>query len=109
MTLNEFFDWLMTKPIETMIVELRYKYSWEEKWTYSNEILEVDWSNGNDCPYIWLNDWNEGETDVEVLGCVPLSDVIVAPFKPILDAESAAEYEIPDHKDIPEYEFKEVK
>lgn len=78
MTLNEFFEWLKTQTIETMIVSLRYKYSWEEEWTYSNEILEIDFSV--DSIYIWLNDWNEGQTDVEVLGCIPLSEVVVMPL-----------------------------
>lgn len=78
MTLDEFFEWLKTQTIETMIVSLRYKYSWEKEWTYSNEILEVDiFVDGF---YIWLNDWDEGQTDVEVLGCIPLSDVVVRPF-----------------------------
>ena len=80
MTLDEFFEWLKTQIIETMIVSLRYKYSWEEEWTYSNEILEIDFSISSDDFYIWLNDWDEGQTDVEVLGCIPLSEVVVSPF-----------------------------
>lgn len=78
MTVKEFFKYLQTKNIETQIVYLRYKYSWENDWIYSNEILEVDMNV--DGYYIWLNDWNEGQEDVEVLGCIAISDVKVPLF-----------------------------
>lgn len=79
MSIKEFFKYLDTKNIETQIVYLRYKYSWEDTWTYSNEILEVDMNV--DGFYIWLNDWNEGQEDIEVLGSIPVSDVEVPLFE----------------------------
>ena len=39
MSLNDFFKYLEGKPIEDYIVKLRYKYSWEPDWNYSNEII----------------------------------------------------------------------
>lgn len=75
MDIREFFKYLETKDIETQIVYLRYKYSWEDTWTYSNEILEVDTSI--DGFYIWNSDWNEGQEDIEILGYIAVSDVEV--------------------------------
>lgn len=77
MTIKEFAKYLKTKDIETQIVYLRYKYSWEDTWTYSNEILKVN----ADSFYIWMSDWNEGQEDVEILGCIAVSDVEVPLFE----------------------------
>ena len=77
MSIKEFFKYLDTKNIETQIVYLRYKYSWEDTWTYSNEILKVN----ADSFYIWMSDWNEGQEDVEILGCIAVSDVEVPLFE----------------------------
>ena len=81
MSIKEFFKYLETKDIETQIVYLRYKYSWEDDWIYSNQILEVDMSV--DGSYIWNSDWNEGQEDVEVLGFIAVSDVEVPLFEGI--------------------------
>lgn len=75
MTLDEFFNELKTKPIECQIVKLKLKYDYEEEYRYTNEMLEVE----DGCEYIWLNDWNEGETDVEVVAYIPVSDVKIRP------------------------------
>lgn len=69
MSLNDFFKFLEDKETEDYIVSLRYKYSWEDDWNYSNEILEYYED------YIWLNDWNEGYDEVEVLGYIAIADV----------------------------------
>ena len=79
MNIKEFAKYLETKDIETQIVYLRYKYSWEDDWVYSNEILEVDMTV--DGFYIWSSDWNEGQEDVEILGCIAVSDVEVPLFE----------------------------
>lgn len=81
MTIKEFAKYLKTKDIETQIVYLRYKYSWEDTWTYSNEILKVDMRVDVDSFYTWMSDWNEGQEDVEILGCIAVSDVEVPLFK----------------------------
>ena len=81
MSIKEFFKYLENKDIETQIVYLRYRYSWEDDWIYSNQILEVDMSV--DGFYIWNSDWNEGQEDVEVLGCIAVSDVEVPLFEEV--------------------------
>lgn len=74
MTLDEFFGKLYTNMIyEDLIVRLKYKYNHEDKWIYSNEVLEYNSNYG----YIWLNDWNEGQQDVVVLGYIPVDEVKV--------------------------------
>jgi len=78
MTENGFSKWLETQPVEDKIVSIRYKYLHEKEWTQSNEVLEVDMSA--DGYYVWLNDWYEGQEDVEILGCIPVSDINVPIF-----------------------------
>lgn len=73
MTIDEMFNELDNyKIIDAFIVTLKYKYDFEENYTIENHILEYD---SLDDSYVWLNDWYEGQTDVEVLGYIPLSDV----------------------------------
>jgi hypothetical protein len=78
MTEAKFNEWLETQPVEDKLVYLKYKYSHEEEWTFSNEILEVEMSVGG-C-YVWLNDWDEGQQDIEILGCIAISDIDVPTF-----------------------------
>ena len=72
MTIAELFNELEDKARDTFIVTLKYKYDFEEEYTIENQILEYDALNDD---YVWLNDWREGQTDVEVLGYMPLGDV----------------------------------
>ena len=72
MTIDEMFNELENKMRDTYIVTLKYKYEFEEKYTIENHILEYDSITDS---YVWLNDWNEGQTDVEVLGYMILGDV----------------------------------
>jgi len=72
MTIAELFNELEYKARDTYIVTLKYKYEFEENYTIENLILEYD---SKDDSYVWLDDWNEGQTDIEVLGYMPLSDV----------------------------------
>lgn len=75
MSLNDFFKYLIDeKIIESYIVKLRYKYSWEDDWNYSNEILEWE---PDLTTYVWNTDWNEGYDNVEVLGYIAVADVDV--------------------------------
>ena len=78
MTESDFYEWLETQPIEDKIVSIKYKYSHEKEWTQSNEILEVDLSYED--VYVWLNDWDEGQQDIEILGCISVSDINVPIF-----------------------------
>ena len=79
MSLDEFHKWLEKQPLEDKLVYMRYKYSWEDRWTCSNEYLEVDMSVEG--YYIWLSDWNEGQEDVEILGCIGIDEIDVPVFK----------------------------
>lgn len=78
MSLEEFNKWLESQPIEDKLVYMRYKYSWEDKWTYSNEVLEADCSV--DGFYVWINDWDEGQEHVEILGCVSIDEIEIPLF-----------------------------
>ena len=89
MTENGFSKWLETQPVEDKIVSIRYKYLHEKEWTQSNEVLEVDMSA--DGYYVWLNDWYEGQEDVEILGCIPVSDINV----PIFDCKTEPQTDCP--------------
>lgn len=55
---------------ESYIVHLRYRYEHELNFTESVEVLEFE----ND-DFFWVNDWNEGQTDVYVVNAVPLAEV----------------------------------
>lgn len=79
MRIDEFNKWLESQPLEDKMVRLRYKYSHEDRWTYSNEYLECDMSVKG-C-YIWLYDWDEGQEDIEILGCVDIDKLVVPLFK----------------------------
>ena len=56
------------------IVRIRYRYSWENSYTVSNEIYYFDGCTGCWC---WFNDWYEGQDIVEVIGYVADEDIIV--------------------------------
>ena len=73
MTLDEFFKMLENDVYEDKIVRLAYKYDFEKEYTYSNEILECE--NGH---YYWLNDWDEGQTDIKVIGYLNISNYKIA-------------------------------
>lgn len=79
MTREVFNEWLKTQPVEVKIVHLRHKYSYEKDWTYDNQILDVD--PDIDGYYVWLIDWDEGQEEVEILGCVAVDDIIIPNFE----------------------------
>lgn len=72
MTIDEMFNEIENQTIDTYIVTLKYKYDFEENYTIENQILVYDSVVDE---YAWQNDWNEGQTDVEVLGYMILGDV----------------------------------
>lgn len=79
MSIEDFNNYLKTlEVIEDQLVYMRYKYSRETNWTYSKEILIVD-----DVPddYAWLDDWFEGQEDIEILGCIPINEIDVPLFE----------------------------
>lgn len=78
--LNDFFEIIKQVP-DDYIVKLAYRYHWEEDYTISNELLEYDYSTDS---YVWVNDWNEGQHFVYVIGFIKVSDVIVPEWKGVL-------------------------
>lgn len=87
MTRENFKKWLKTQPLCDKLVYLRYKYSYETVWTYTNECLEVDMHNKS--YYTWSSDWDEGQEDVEILGCIDLTEIDV----PLFDLHTENEVE----------------
>lgn len=78
MNLDEFREWLRNKPVTDKLVYMRYKYSWEHAWIYSNEYLRAD---ADVMDYTWDNDWDEGQEDVEVLGCIDIDEINIPLFE----------------------------
>lgn len=95
---SDFYEWLETQPVEDKIVSIKYKYSHEKEWTQSNEILEVDLSYED--VYVWLDDWDEGQQDIEILGCISVSDINV----PIFDRKTENSSEKPNNSTISKME-----
>lgn len=75
LSLDEFFD-IIKEEQEDYVVKLAYKYHWEEDYTISNELLEWDSED-----YVWVNDWNEGQDFVYVIGFIKVSDVNVPEYE----------------------------
>lgn len=59
-------------PRGAYVVLLKYKYDCESEYTYSVEFLDYDAMIDDFC---WLNDWDEGQTDVYVVNKKLLSDL----------------------------------
>lgn len=73
-SLPEFFNIIEKKEPTDYIVWLRIKYSHETEWEYIKEVLYLEESCNFDS-WCWLNDWDEGQQDVEVLGYTPVHDI----------------------------------
>ena len=72
MTLPEFNEKIDTEKIDDYLVWIRYKYKDEKYWDYSVEYLQYVGDIG---VYMWLNDWHEGQDDVEILGYIAMEDM----------------------------------
>ena len=81
MKLEDFNEFLAKSDIGDKICFIKYKYSWEDKPRYTNELLIY---SPESCrpysEYCWEYDWYEGEEEVEILGCIDVCDVIVPLF-----------------------------
>ena len=73
MTLEDLFKAVEEDCGMEYVVRLKYKYDWETQYTYSNVILG---NTGRDS-FIWSWDWDEGQTDVTVLGYIEDCDIPV--------------------------------
>lgn len=71
-SLDEFFDCMRRNNLFEVIVRIRYKYSYETNWTYSNEYLCYHFEHDI---FEWANDWNEGQSDVEVIGYISIDNI----------------------------------
>lgn len=71
------FKWLKDQPLADRLLYIRYKYHFETKWTYSNEILVADIETNPANYYVYLNDWYEGQENIEILGCQTIDSIDV--------------------------------
>lgn len=73
MTLDEFYDLVDNLKVDRfpLIVKLKYKYYHETEYTVSTEILDY-----YDDMYIWVNDWCEGQQDIQVIAWISAEDAI---------------------------------
>ena len=63
---------------ESIIVQLRLKYGYEQKYYKITTLLLND---GEDCfrpKWVWEYDWWEGEQDVELIAAAPISDIDIS-------------------------------
>lgn len=83
MTLDEFYDLVDNLKVDRfpLIVKLKYKYYHETEYTVSTEILDY-----YDDIYIWVNDWNEGQQDVQVIAWISSEDAINLLFPKMQEA-----------------------
>lgn len=70
MTLERFFEDLQYYPACDYLVEVHYKYDFEDYYTVSNEVLLFC----ND-HYAWLNDWNEGQENIKIYKFIAISEI----------------------------------
>ena len=71
MTDEELNNYIAEKDDDSFLVYLRYKYDFEKEWTYSMECAA--WNAYEDA-VCWLNDWYEGQQNVEYLAISKLGE-----------------------------------
>ena len=73
MTLDEFYNLIDKLKADRfpLIVKLKYKYNHETEYTVSTEILDY-----YDDMYVWVNDWYEGQQDVQILTWITAEDAM---------------------------------
>lgn len=85
MTEYQFYEEIRNQPIQDYIVSIRLRYDHETEWEYLNELYLVE----DDLSYEWLNDWYEGQQQVEILGYFAINDVA-----PVIHAKLERWYEV---------------
>ena len=85
MKIDKFYDYIEGITRQTYIVQIKLKYGWEDKYRFTNEIMGVN----ENFDFYWENDWDEGETDVEVIGIIALDDIteFYVPCKSVYEGE----------------------
>lgn len=101
MKLDGFFKFLVKLPVDDYVVRLKLKYDDEKDYRYTNEILVFEGDN-----YVWANDWDEGEHDVEVLGYIPVSEIITFRI-PIADVNHTRHCKNCEHLIFRDYKHNE--
>lgn len=60
---------------ESIVVQIRLKYSCEQKYKDITELFINDGEDYGNPDYIWENDWWEGQQDVELIATAPISEI----------------------------------
>lgn len=63
-----------------LLVIFRYCYEWEDikKQPWQMEVVCYRFDNYDYTDYMWFNDWDEGQTIIEILRIIPEEDIIKA-------------------------------
>ena len=81
MSEEEFKEFIAKSEPDNKIVFIRLKYSWEDKPRYINVLYLYDPQHGLPySEYVWEYDWYEGEDEVDILGCINVSEVVIPLF-----------------------------
>lgn len=67
---KEFYEYIETLEYGDYLVKIKYKYTFEQTYCLSNEILSI---GPEEC--CWLNDWYEGQHDVYFLGMIKIDNI----------------------------------
>lgn len=64
---------------ESILVRIGQRYSSDEEYTYSTQLLindGIDWATPK---YIWESDWWEGEQEIKIFFAAPISEFEFSP------------------------------
>ena len=75
MTREEFHAILPTLDFDDYIVRYRYKYLFENEWSYQNVIY---YFNADESCYEVINDFFNNQEEIEVLAWLPVSEINLA-------------------------------
>ena len=55
------------------VILMRDKYDWEKQWEEAAEFISHYW--GSQEYFMWDNDWDEGQQDVEFIGLIDTHEI----------------------------------
>lgn len=55
---------------EPLLVLIRQRHKDNEKYEYLKELVLIE-----DCSLVWEYDWNEGQSDVDVIAIIPIDEI----------------------------------
>lgn len=77
LTLEEFNEFIEKMPFQDYLVTIASKHLENEEWAIDNEILLAETEGYADGPqYVWLNDWNEGQPFVRIVGIDSIQSIV---------------------------------